>query len=198
MTLSPQPQPTQVGRIIIISGPAGAGKTSLVRRLFQHCPLALERSISATTRAPRRGESDGVDYHFLTSDEFARRRAAGDFLECCEVFGRGDWYGTLAGEVAPRLAEGKWVVLEIDVQGAMKVLEQYPDAVTVFVMPPGDIEELERRLVGRGSESEQSLARRLEVAHREISMSGHYRHRVINDDLDQAVHEVCDILKQYV
>jgi guanylate kinase len=187
---------TKSGRIVIISGPAGAGKTSLVRRLFQHCPLSLDRSISATTRPPRQGEAHAVDYYFLAKDEFDRRRAAGDFLECFEVFGRGDWYGTLKSEVAPRLDTGKWVVLEIDVQGAMAVLEQYPDAITVFVMP-GDVKELERRLVGRGSESQESLARRLEVARREISMAGHYRHRVINDDLAQAVTEVCEILKQY-
>ena len=197
MKSSSQPQPTQVGRIVVISGPSGAGKTSLLRRLFQNCPLALERSISATTRAPRKGEVDGVDYHFLASDEFARRRAAGEFLESFEVFGRGDWYGTLKAEVAPRLAAGKWVVLEIDVQGAMAVLEQYPDAISIFVMP-GNVEELERRLLKRQSESEQSLARRLEVARHEMTMAEHYRHRVINEDLDQAVNDICNILKQQV
>ena len=94
------------GQIVVISGPSGAGKTTLLRRLSECCLQPFEHSVSATTRPPRPGEIDGVDYHFLSHEEFAQRRAAGEFLECCEVFGRGDWYGTLRKEVAPRLAAG--------------------------------------------------------------------------------------------
>ena len=112
--------PPSPGRLIVISGPSGAGKTTLLKRLFELCPQ-LAVSVSATTRPPRPGEREAVDYHFLSPEEFERRRQAGEFLECCEVFGRGYWYGTLLREVTPSLAAGKWVVLEIDVQGTMAV-----------------------------------------------------------------------------
>src|SRR5687767_7450301 len=107
------------GKLAIISGPSGAGKSTVVKQLLATCPLPLELSVSATTRDPRPGEQAGIDYHFLTREEFARRRAAGEFLECKEVFGRGDWYGTLHNVVTAGLAAGKWVILEIDVEGAM-------------------------------------------------------------------------------
>ena len=129
------------GRIVVISGPSGAGKTTLVKRLFRRCDR-LVASVSATTRPPRPGEQDGVDYHFLVPEEFTRRQQAGQFIECFEVFGRGYWYGTLWNEVTPSLAAGKWVVLEIDVQGTLAVRQRYPDAITIFVRP-GAIEELE-------------------------------------------------------
>ena len=141
----------------------------------------------------RPSERDGVDYHFLSADEFARRRQAGDFLECFEVFGRGYWYGTLRSEVAPRLAEGKWVVLEIDVQGTLAVLEQYPEAVTIFVEPE-TLEELERRLRGRDTESEEAIQRRLEVARRELALADRYQHRIINRSVERAVEEIEQIL----
>jgi guanylate kinase len=181
------------GRLIVVSGPAGAGKTTLLKRMFAQCRRPLVASVSATTRMPRPGEVDGVDYHFLSSEEFARRRAADEFLESCEVFGRGDWYGTLRSEVTPSLAAGKWVVLEIDVQGATAILELYPDAVTIFVLPES-YAELERRLRGRGTESDAALARRLEVARRELEASIRYRYHVVNDDLERATREICDIL----
>ena len=183
------------GKLFIISGPSGAGKTTLLRQVYSHCRRPLVESVSATTRKPRQGEIDGVHYHFLTRDEFERRRRNGDFLECFEVFGRGDWYGTLHAEVAPRLAAGKWVVLEIDVQGTLAVLEHYPDAVTIFIEPVS-IEELERRLRLRGTETETALQRRLETARREMEQAGLYRHRVTNDDLDAAVVRLCEILKR--
>ncbi|HEX4130724.1 MAG TPA: guanylate kinase [Pirellulales bacterium] len=192
---SPSSTRPAAGQVIVISGPSGAGKTTLLRKLLADCPLPLQRSVSATTRSPRPGEQPDVDYHFLSRDEFQRRRQAGDFLECCEVFGRGDWYGTLVSEVAPRLVRGKWVILEVDVQGAMAVLEQYPDALTIFVLP-GNIEQLQRRLAGRGTESDESMARRLDAAARELSMADRYRHRVVNENLDQAVGDICAILKQ--
>lgn len=184
------------GKLIVVSGPSGAGKTTLLKRMFAECHVPLVGSVSATTRLPRPGEVDGVDYHFLSKAEFERRRLAGEFLECCEVFGRGDWYGTLKDEVAPRLAGGKWVVLEIDVQGTLAVLRHYPDAVTIFIAPIS-VDELERRLRLRGTETEDALQRRLDTARRELAQAAVYRHRVTNDDLDRAVAELCHILKQY-
>src|SRR4051812_16875347 len=114
------------GKVIVISGPSGSGKTTLVERLFQRGCGPLLHSVSATTRAPRPGERDGVNYHFLTLEEFTSRRERGDFLECHEVYARGHWYGTLRQEVTPGLEAGKWVVLEIDVQGMLSVLREYP------------------------------------------------------------------------
>lgn len=181
------------GRLIVISGPSGAGKTTLVERLFAAAPGPLVSSISATTRPPRKGEQDGVQYHFLSKEDFRRRRERGDFLECFEVFGRGDWYGTLRDEVTPRLTAGKWVVLEIDIHGMQAVLREFPAAITIFVHP-GSMQELERRLRDRGTESEPAIQRRLEEARKEMASAGQYRFCVVNDDVDRAVREVCDIL----
>jgi len=186
---------TAAGKLVVISGPSGAGKTTLLKRLYVNCPRPLQASVSATTRPPRPGEVDGVDYHFLSREEFARRREAGEFLECFEVYQRGDWYGTLKSEVAPSLAAGKWVVLEIDVQGTLAVLQHYPDALTIFVRP-GSVDELERRLRDRGTESEAALARRLEVARRELASIDRYSYQIVNDDIDRAVRELCEILTQ--
>ena len=181
------------GKLVVISGPSGAGKTTLLKRLYASSPVPLVTSVSATTRVPRPGEVDGVDYHFLTKEEFARRRERADFLECFEVYQRGDWYGTLKSEVAPRLAAGKWVVLEIDVQGTLAVLEQYPNAVTIFVRP-SSLAELERRLRDRGTESEAALERRLEVARRELTSVDRYRYQIVNDDVELALKQLRDIL----
>lgn len=192
------PAPTHMtasspGKLIVISGPSGAGKTTLVKRLFEECPR-LTASVSATTRPPRPGERDGVDYFFLSPQEFARRREAGDFLECFELFERGAWYGTLASEVAPSLAAGNSIVLEIDVQGTMAVLGRYPQAITIFVQP-SSLDELERRLRGRGTDSEESIRRRLDTARREMQSADRYAHRVVNDDVETAVREICNIIR---
>jgi len=181
------------GKLVVISGPSGAGKTTLLKRLFDCAPAPLVKSVSATTRPPRRAEVDGVDYHFLSRDGFERRRQAGEFLESCEVYQRGDWYGTLHAEVTPSLEAGKWVVLEIDVQGTMAVLEHHPDALTIFVRPVS-MAELERRLRDRGTESEAEIQRRLEVARREMQSADRYRFQVVNDDIERAVDELCHIL----
>src|SRR6185436_15489947 len=122
MTAQPAP------RLVIVSGPAGAGKSTIVRRLLHECRMPLQLSVSATTRPRRPQEADGIDYHFLSQEEFASRRDAGEFLECKEVFGRGDWYGTLKSEVVSGFAAGNWVILEIDVDGAASVLEAHPEA----------------------------------------------------------------------
>ena len=187
---------TEHGRLVIISGPSGAGKTTVVRRLMETCGLPLVLSVSATTRPPRPGERDGVDYHFLTAEDFARRREAGDFLESFEVYGRGYWYGTLRQEVTTSLALGKWVVLEIDVQGMRAVQRQFPDSITIFVRPES-LEELERRLRGRGTESEETLRRRLDVARREWQSAREYQHDVVNQSVASAAEEICQRLRSH-
>jgi guanylate kinase len=181
------------GNLIIISGPSGAGKSSVVRELIGGGRFPLKKSVSATTRQAREGEVNGVDYLFLTHQEFASRRAAGEFLECKEVFGRGDWYGTLAEGVEAGLREGKWMVLEIDVEGAAAVLEQRPDALTIFI-DPGSREELERRLRGRQTESDEAIRRRLEVADRELAQAHRYQYRVVNTTVPEAVGKIYEIL----
>jgi guanylate kinase len=183
------------GRLVVVSGPSGAGKTTVMKRVFQSCGLPLVQSVSATTRPPRPGEKNGIDYHFLRPEDFAALKQRGEFLECCEVFGRGHWYGTLRSEVTTGLAAGKWVVLEIDVQGARAVAAQYPDAITIFIRP-GSTEELERRLRGRATETEEALRRRLEHASWEWSQASGYRYVVINDQLDRTVENICQILNQ--
>ncbi|MBM4092092.1 MAG: guanylate kinase [Planctomycetes bacterium] len=183
------------GRLVIVSGPSGAGKSTVVQRLLETCPLPLKLSVSATTRPPRVGEKDGVHYHFLTREEFQRRKAHGEFFECKEVFGQGEWYGTPRSEVLTGLAGGSWMVLEIDVAGALAVLEQRPDAITIFIHP-GSWEELEKRLRLRGTETDLSRARRLHVAREEMACRDRYQHEVVNDSVDRAVAEICDILQR--
>ena len=184
---------SKAGRLVVISGPSGAGKSTLLKRLYEECPH-LVPSVSATTRPPRPGERDGIDYYFLSADDFASRKAAGEFLECFEVFGHGFWYGTLESEVTPSLKAGKWVVLEIDVQGAQAITERYPDAITIFVRP-SSVDELQRRLRRRATESDELIERRLEVARRELECASRYQHQVLNDDADSAVAEICKILQ---
>ena len=177
----------------MVSGPSGAGKTSVMQRVYATCPVPLVHNVSATTRPPRQGEVDGVDYHFLSELEFQARRKRGDFLECFEVFTKGHWYGTLSSEVTSGLAAGKWVVLEIDVQGACDVMRRFPDAVSIFLRP-STREELERRLRGRGTETEEAMQRRLAWADRELALANRYRFQVINDNMDQAVGDIGRIL----
>ena len=182
------------GRLIIFSGPSGVGKTTVLAEIFAACTRPLLMSVSATTRPQREGETEGVSYYYVSEEEFQKRVDADDFLEFTEVFGRGHWYGTLKETVETGLAGGKWVILEIDVDGAQKVLKHFPDAITIFVHP-GSAEELELRLRGRGTESEQALQRRLEVAKRELDMASHYEHIVINQSVEQTAADICQILE---
>jgi guanylate kinase len=183
------------GRLIIISGPSGAGKSTVVGRLREECDLPLTLSVSATTRQSRRGEVDGKDYFFMSSEEFRRREQAGEFLECKEVFGLGCWYGTLRDQVATGLLAGKWVILEIDVQGALTILEQEKfDPITLFIHP-GGMQELEDRLRSRKTESEEAICARLETACNEMRFMHRYQYEVINGSVDTAVAEICQILK---
>ncbi len=182
------------GQLVVLSGPSGVGKSTLLRRLLTDFS-SLIPSISATTRPPRTGEKPGVDYHFLSPEEFETAKKAARFIECCQVYGREYWYGTLEDEVTPRLSHGKWVILEIDVEGTLSILERYPQAVTIFV-EPSDPAHLEERLRGRGTESPEAIQRRLEVAHRELRQSGHYRHRVVNDLVEDALANIKTILTE--
>ena len=183
------------GKLVVVSGPSGVGKTTVLNRLFERAPVPLVASVSATTRQPRNGEKDGIDYHFLSPQEFEALRRREEFIECFQVFGSGHWYGTLKSQVTPSLESGKWVVLEIDVKGAISVTELYPNAITIFI-GPASLDELEKRLRGRGTESEESVQQRLRQAREEMALADRYRFRVTNDDVDRAVDEICDILTQ--
>jgi guanylate kinase len=183
----------KIANLIVLSGPSGVGKSTVLKRLLERHSDRLRLSVSATTRLPRPGEVHGVDYYFLSGEEFESRRQAGKFLECCEVFGRGHWYGTLLTEVTASREGQKWVVLDIDVDGAEKVRQKVPEALTIFLRPASD-EELERRLRSRGTESEEAVARRLEVARRELARADQYQFQVVNDVVDRAVDQISEIL----
>ena len=151
------------------------------------------KAVSATTRPPRVGEIDGQSYYFLSQEEFDRRRENGEFLECAEVHHSGFWYGTLKSELERARKAGAWTFLEIDVQGALAVMEVYPDAVSVFLVVPS-VDDYERRLRLRGTESEEVIRRRLQTAEEELKFADRYDYRIVNDDLDQAVEEIINIL----
>jgi guanylate kinase len=171
---------------VILSAPSGGGKTTITQALLER-RNDVGYSISATTRAPRGSEQNGRDYHFLSRDEFLARREAGEFAESAEV--HGNLYGTLKSEVQKVLGRGKHVILDIDVQGARQVSAIYPQAVTIFVLPPSG-EVLLERLRGRKSESPQQLVVRLNSALQELRAVEEYEYVIVNDDLDQAVRRV--------
>lgn len=181
-------------RLFVISGPSGAGKGTLVARVRAIRPdLAL--TVSATTRAPRPGETDGVSYHFLSDAEFDRHVAHNDFLEWAHVHDHR--YGTLRSEVDSRLAKGESIILELDVQGALNVRKDYPnDAVLVFVEPPS-LEILERRLRDRGTEDESSIELRMADARREMDFVDEYDVRIVNDDLDDAAEHLLRAIEDH-
>lgn len=175
---------------LVLSAPSGAGKTTIARRLLEWRD-DVGYSVSCTTRAPRPGERDGVDYHFLSPEGFDAAVARGDFAEWAEVHGRR--YGTLTVEVERVLASGKHVMLDIDVQGARQVVQRFLDAVTIFVVPPS-VESLVARLTGRKTESAEALALRLRNAREELAEAERYQHVVVNDNLDDAVAAVSAII----
>jgi guanylate kinase len=178
------------GLLFIVSAPSGAGKTTLVERLVEQTP-GLKMSRSYTSRPAREGETDGVDYNFVSRPRFEAMIAAGEFLEWAEVFG--NLYGTCAEDTERMLADGLDVVLVIDVQGARKVRVQGIPAITIFVMPPS-LEVLERRLRGRSKDAEDAIQRRLQVARDEVSAFAEYEFLVVNDQLTAAVDRLRSIV----
>lgn len=177
------------GLLIVVSGPSGTGKGTVCGELLASTELAY--SISATTRSPRAGEVDGKNYYFLTREEFERRIEAGDFLEYADVYG--NYYGTPLGEIEKRLSAGEDILLEIDTQGALNVMEKCPDALFIFLLPPS-IAELEHRIKGRGTETAESLAKRLGSARAEIAIGKKYNYVVVNDTVKNAVARIQSII----
>ena len=175
-----------MAQVFVITGPSGVGKGTLIRSLRERLP-ELELSVSATTRPPRPGERDGVDYHFLDDAEFARRVDAGDFVEHATYSGRR--YGTLRSELERRTAAGAPVVLEIELDGARQVRRALPDAVQVFIAPPSR-EALRARLVGRGTDDPAQVQERLRTAEGELAAQDEFAHVVVNDRLEDAVERV--------
>ena len=178
-------------RVFVITGPSGVGKGTLIRTLRERLP-ELELSVSATTRPPRPGEVDGVDYHFLSDAEFERRVQAGEFVEHATYSGRR--YGTLRSELERRLQAGHPVVLEIEVQGARQVRKTMPEALQIFIAPPSP-EALRTRLVGRGTDDAEQVDARLRTAEAELAARDECARVVVNDRLDDAVEELVGVVR---
>ena len=179
------------GKLYIVFGPSGCGKSTVLREVFAH-RRNIFFSVSATTRGPREGEKDGKDYFFITREEFERLIAEGELLEHAKYVS--NYYGTPRKPVEAMLSEGSDVVLDIEVQGAAQVKEKMPEAVSFFIMPPS-LEELERRLRGRGTETDEKIRSRLDQAEREMAESGRYDYIVVNDDVSRAAGEILKTMR---
>jgi guanylate kinase len=177
------------GVLVVLSGPSGAGKGTICKALLQGGDYWL--SVSATTRAPRAGEDEGKNYFFLSKEEFQKRIEHGDFLEYAEVYG--NYYGTPKSKVLESLEEGRNVILEIDIQGALRVKEAYPGGVFIFILPPS-MEELKQRIIRRGSETPESLMTRFKSAYQEINYVSKYNYAVVNDTVEEAVRKIESII----
>ena len=182
----------QNGKLVLYSGSSGVGKGTILEKL-RELDDNIWVSVSNTTRQPRKGEQDGVHYHFVTREAFEELIRQDGFLEYAEYCG--NYYGTPLAQLREKIAEGKTVFLEIEVEGALQVMKKYPDVLSIFIVPPS-FEVLEKRLRSRGTEDEETIEKRLEKAKEEIGCRGRYRYNVINNDLDTAVREVYDIIHQ--
>ena len=178
------------GLLIVISGASGTGKGTVCKELLAR-ESGIAYSVSATSRAPRAGEEEGREYYFRTREEFEQMIADGAFLEYADVYG--NYYGTPLAPSEKRRAAGEDILLEIDTQGALNVMERCPDGTFIFLLPPS-LEELHRRIMGRGTESEESLARRLAAARDEILLGKRYRYAVLNDAVEAATERIQTIL----
>ena len=179
------------GRLIVISAPSGGGKGTVIKRLLELAP-DLCYSVSATTRTPRKGEVNGESYHFLTRDKFVEMINNNEFLEHAKYVE--EFYGTPKQFILDCVENGDDVILEIEVQGAKQVMDIIPEALTIFIVPPS-LDELERRLRGRGTDSEEKLIARLKTARQELNEKEHYKHVVINDEVDRAAREILSLVK---
>lgn len=182
------------GRLVVISAPSGAGKTSIARSILERT-AGFRFSVSATTRPKREAETDGVDYFFLTKEEFLRRVQAGEFAEWEEIYG--NYYGTLRSEIDRSLAHGERILFDIDVKGGLSIKRLYPEALLIFVEPPS-IEVLYDRLRNRGTESDETLKQRMERVPMELALGAGFDHRIVNDVLDRAIAEVEKIVADYL
>ena len=181
------------GLLIILSGPSGVGKGTVREQLFKEESLNLAYSISMTTRYKRPGEKEGIDYFFVDVDTFKKKIEQGELLEYAQFVG--NYYGTPKAYVDQLLDEGKNVVLEIEVQGALQVMKKVPDALTIFLVPPS-MEELEKRIRGRRTEAEDVIKERLDKARREIATKDQYKHVVVNDDVRRAKDDIVKIIEE--
>jgi guanylate kinase len=177
------------GVLIVLSGPSGAGKGTICKELINRGDFWI--SVSATTRSPRNGEVEGKNYYFVTKEDFIKRINGGDFLEYAEVYG--NYYGTPKSKVLEALDNGNDVILEIDIQGALKVKETYPGGVFIFILPPS-MEELKQRIIKRGSETRESLMTRFKSAYQEINYVSKYNYAVVNDTVNEAVTKIESII----
>ncbi len=181
------------GKIIVLSAPSGTGKSSIIKQLLEYPELRLGFSVSATSRAPRGTEQHGVEYYFISHEEFKNRADAGDFVEWEEVY-PGTCYGTLKSEVQRVTEERKNLIMDIDVKGGLNVKKCYGEqALTIFILPPSK-QELEKRLRGRGTDAEEVIRKRLDKADYELSFAPQFDVRVVNDDLQRAVEEVKQLI----
>lgn len=179
----------QKGVLIVLSGPSGAGKGTICKALLDEGNFWL--SVSTTTRAPRAGEEEGKNYFFITKEEFIERIERNEFLEFAEVYG--NYYGTPKNSVLDAIESGKDVILEIDIQGALKVKENYPGGVFIFILPPS-MEELKNRIINRGSETPESLMTRFKSAYQEINYISKYNYAVVNDTVENATKKINSII----
>jgi len=185
-----------MGKLIIFSAPSGSGKTTIVRELLKHFGN-FEFSISATSRQPRGAEQNGVDYYFMSAEEFRERVERGEFVEWEEVYA-GTCYGTLRSEMERIWTAGNVIVFDVDVMGGINLKHLFgDDACSIFIMPPS-VEELERRLRGRGTDAEEVISKRIAKAEFELSKSSEFDHTVINDVLEDAVKEATEIIESFI
>jgi guanylate kinase len=185
---------TQRGKLIVVSAPSGAGKTSIAHAILERFPETAF-SVSATTRPRRAAETEGEDYFFLTREEFRRRVDAGEFVEWEEIYG--NYYGTLKREVDRALREGRSLLFDVDVKGALSIKHSYPQALLIFIRPPS-VETLLQRLRDRRTEDDATLSRRIERVPLELAMANGFDHQIVNDVLKKAVAEVESIVRRYL